>query len=544
MEPLQALDRVAARADAWRAVPLGERAALLRACVRAMEPLVDEWAATSCRLKSCDQDSRWLGEEAVIGPAVTARVTRLYADALERGFDGPAPGAFEVQPGQLAVPAFPAARYDALLFPGVRAELWLEPGAEATRGLTGPGGVAAVMGAGNVSSILPLDALHQLLREDRVAVLKLNPVMAGLRPVFERALAPLVEAGYLAFVEGGVEEGTALIHDERVAAVHVTGSHHTYDAIVWGTGEEAARRRAAGTRLVEKPVTAELGCVSPVLVVPERWDRADLRAQARSIAGMVANNGSFNCNAAKLIVTSRHWPQRGAFLAELRAALAATPLRPAWYPGAEQRWQRFADRYPQTERLGEVPPGAPGAPPTLPWALIPGVDPEAGELALSEESFCGVVAECALDVAGAEAFLDEAVRFVNEAVWGTLSCSLVAAPTVPREAVDRAVAGLRYGGVAVNGWPAILFALGPTTWGAFPGHTPEDVGSGIGWVHNTGLLDHPQKSVVRFPFRPPFKPVWDPSHRRLRALGRSLARFEARPGVGRLLPLAAAGALG
>lgn len=541
MEPLRALERVAGRADAWRAVSLGERAALLRACVRAMEPLVDEWAAVSCRLKSCDPGSRWLGEEAVIGPAVTARVTRLYADSLERGFDGPAPGAFEVRPGQLAVPAFPAARYDALLFPGVRAELWLEPGAAATRGARGPGGVAAVMGAGNVSSIPPLDALHQLLREDRVVVLKLNPVMAGLRPVFERAMAPLVEAGFLAFVEGGAEEGAALVGDERVDAVHVTGSHHTYDAIVWGVGEEAARRRAAGDPLLRKPVTAELGCVSPVILAPERWDRADLRAQARSVAGMMVNNGSFNCNAAKVIVTSQHWPQRAAFLAELRAALAATPQRPAWYPGAEQRWQRFVDRYDQTELLGEA---VAGTPPTLPWALIPGVAPAAGELALGEESFCGVIAECALDVAGTEAFLEEAVAFVNQQVWGTLSCSLITPPTAPREAVDRAVAGLRYGGVAVNGWPAILFALGPTTWGAFPGHTPEDVGSGIGWVHNTGLLDHPQKSVVRFPFRPPFKPVWDPGHRRLRALGRSLARFEARPGLGRLLPLAAAGALG
>ena len=374
--------------------------------------------------------------------------------------------------------------------------------------------------------------------------------MAGLRPVFEKAMAPLVERGFLAFVEGGAEEGAALVQDERVDAVHVTGSHHTYDAIVWGTGEEGERRRAAGTPLLAKPVTAELGCVSPVLVVPERWDRADLKQQARSVAGMVTNNGSFNCNAAKLIVTSRHWPQRAAFLSELRQALAAAPLRQSWYPGAAARWAKFAEHYPQTESHGGGEAGGggggPGATPegALPWAFIPDVPPEAGELALTEESFCGVVAECALDATGAEDFLEQAVAFANESVWGSLSCTVLAPPITDREALDRAVAGLRYGGVAVNGWGAVLYALGQTTWGAFPGHPPEDIRSGSGWVHNTGLLDHPQKSVVRFPFRPPLKPLWDPSHRRLRSLGRSLASFEARPGLGRLLPLAASAMLG
>ena len=538
MEPSQAVERVASRADAWREMGLASRAGLLRACGRSAGAVAGEWARVSCELKGAAPDSRWFGEESVLGPAITLRHLRLYAATLEGGSPPLAGRAREVGDNLLAVPVFPAARYDRVLYPGTRAEVWLAPGEEPTQGRRGPGGVCAVLGAGNVSSIPPLDALHQLLYEDRVVVVKLNPVMAGLRSVFELALAPLVEGGFLAFVEGGIEEGAVLLHDERVDAVHLTGSHHTFDAVVWGTGEEGARRRAAGERLLAKPVTAELGCVSPVLVVPERWDRADLKQQARSVAGMVTHNGSFNCNAAKLIVTSRHWAQRPAFLRELREALAAAPLRAAWYPGAAERWARFAGRYPQTESFGVAADGL------LPWAFIPDVAPAAGELALTEESFCGVVAECALDALGPEAFLEEAVPFANDSVWGTLSCTILAPPVTDRAALDRAVAGLRYGGVAVNGWAAALFALGQTTWGAFPGHPPEDIRSGAGWVHNTGLLDHPQKSVVRFPFRPPLKPVWDPSHRRLRALGRSLARFEARPGIGRLLRLAGAAVLG
>ena len=41
-----------------------------------------------------------------------------------------------------------------------------------------------------------------------------------------------------------------------------------------------------------------------------------------------------------------------------------------------------------------------------------------------------------------------------------------------------------------------------TSWGAFPGHTPQNIGSGTGVVHNAFLLQHVQKSLTEMPFRP------------------------------------------
>lgn len=38
--------------------------------------------------------------------------------------------------------------------------------------------------------------------------------------------------------------------------------------------------------------------------------------------------------------------------------------------------------------------------------------------------------------------------------------------------------------------------------GAFPGNTPQHVGSGNRVVHNAFLLPRPQKAVVEIPFRP------------------------------------------
>ncbi|MET8471997.1 hypothetical protein ABZY90_22060 [Streptomyces sp. NPDC006422] len=40
------------------------------------------------------------------------------------------------------------------------------------------------------------------------------------------------------------------------------------------------------------------------------------------------------------------------------------------------------------------------------------------------------------------------------------------------------------------------------TWGAFPGHTIDDVQSGIGVARNALLLAQASRAVVRHPFRP------------------------------------------
>ena len=44
---------------------------------------------------------------------------------------------------------------------------------------------------------------------------------------------------------------------------------------------------------------------------------------------------------------------------------------------------------------------------------------------------------------------------------------------------------------AGNGWTGVNFGLGVTSWGAVPGHTRDDIVSGVGVVHNALLLDHP-----------------------------------------------------
>src|SRR6185295_6322919 len=96
-----------------------------------------------------------------------------------------------------------------------------------------------------------------------------------------------------------------------------------------------------------------LGCVTPVIVVPGPWSESDVRFQARHVAAMVTQNASFNCNAAKVIVTARGWLQREAFLDALHAELRKLPARKAYYTGAQDRYARFLERYPSALVLGE-----------------------------------------------------------------------------------------------------------------------------------------------------------------------------------------------
>jgi hypothetical protein len=112
------------------------------------------------------------------------------------------------------------------------------------------------------------------------------------------------------------------------------------------------------------------------------------------------------------------------------------------------------------------------------------------------------------------------------------------------DAVARAVADLRYGSIGVNVWPGVVYGLVSPTWGAYPGHTPEDIQSGTGVVHNAFLFDHPEKSVVRAPFRIRPTPPWFSGHENLLDLGRKLVAFEAKPSWRGLFRVAAAGAKG
>lgn len=541
--------RLASRKHDWPRVSLRERARLLERCIDTTLAISHEWVRAACDAKGIDPKSPRAGEEWLGGPMTTVRNVRLLLEAMRAGGEPSLPAVYARPDGQLVAKVFPQNVVDRLMYTGFSAEVWIEPGKPATQGAIyrekkrrggageRDGRLSLVLGAGNVASIGPMDALHKLFVEDEVVLVKTNPVNAYLQPFWEHAFRPLLDAGYFAVVRGGADIGAYLCHHPEVDTIHMTGSDRTHDAIVWGaTRAEQEKNKRAGTPKLTKPITSELGAVTPCLVVPGAWSEADLRFQARHVAGMVANNASFNCNACKVVVTAKGWPERQRFLDLVHEALERTPPRKAYYPGAQERYQGFLDHYPQSKPLSERTRDQ------VPWTVIPDVPADGGEYALSNEAFCGVLAETALDESSASGFLRAMTDFANDQCWGTLSCMMLIDRKTEREnaaSLDAALAGLRYGGIGVNVWAGVIYGLVLPTWGAFPGHPLEDIRSGRGFVHNAMLIDHPQKSIVRAPFRIDPTPAWFPDHETLHELGPLITDFEARPSLVKLPKLIA-----
>ncbi len=545
-----AIERLHAKKDAWLGVSIQERIRLLERIMTDTLAVAEEWCAAGARIKGLAPDEVAAGEEWLAGPMPTIRNARMLADAL-RANGAPKATLRTRSDGRAVARVFPATAKDRVMFAGITADVWIEKGKRPTQGAIyradgkkKEGVVCLVLGGGNVSSIPPMDVLYKLFAEDEVVLLKMNPVNETIGPVLAKALKGLVDGGWLAIVYGGADVGGHAAAHPKVGSLHVTGSDRTYDAIVWGGRDNDNKKN--GQRVNTKPFSAELGCVTPVIVVPGPWSDRDIRFQARHVASMVAQNASFNCNAAKVIVTARGWLQREAFLAAVRDALTRLPPRKAYYPGARDRYRTFLEHYPQAHVLGGVPTDGPDE--VVPWTTIPDVPPDAGGYALTNEAFCGVLAEVTLDAekhghTDVPLFLERAVSFANERCWGTLSCCLLVHPATEEEheeAVKRAVADLRYGGIGINVWPGVIYGLVSPSWGAYPGHTPEDIQSGAGVVHNAFLFDHPEKSVVRAPFRVRPTPAWFVDNRNLLELGRRLVAFEAAPSWGGLVRVASA----
>jgi acyl-CoA reductase-like NAD-dependent aldehyde dehydrogenase len=527
----EALASLQHRRSDWIKVSIPDRLVYLQSCLDRTLLVTEAWTTAACQAKGIDPSSTLAGEEWIAGPISISRNLRLLMTSLQA--DGQlAPARIERRDdGQLVARVIPATLLDRVLWLGYRGEVWIEPGQPATQGQIyrepTAGKVSLILGAGNVSAIVAMDVLSKLFAENQVAIVKMNPVNAYVGEYLAQSFAPLIEAGFLQIVYGGAEVGEYLCQHPQVDAIHITGSHRTHDAIVWGsTPAEQQERKAANNPRITKPITSELGCVTPILVVPGNWSKSDLAFQARQVAATVAHNASFNCASGQVLVTASGWAQRDEFLAAVRYELAQTPTRQAYYPGAQDRYQAFLDKYPQSEPLGTRTDRI------VPWTLIPDVPSAAGEYALVEEAFCGVLAVVEIESQSAPEFLAKAVEFANDRMWGTLSCTVLIDQATQQQyqpELDTAITKLKYGAIGINIWSAMLFYFGSTTWGAYPGNSLADIGSGIGCVHNSYLFDYPQKSVVYAPFRIFPTPAWFATHKNLLGMARKLLKFEAYP---------------
>jgi acyl-CoA reductase-like NAD-dependent aldehyde dehydrogenase len=521
---------------------MSDRIALAQSMQAGYLRIARQSVEAACAAKGISADSPVAGEEWATGPWSVVRHLRLVSESL-RSIQKT--GTTQVgrtgrnADGRLTVRVFPTNRIDGVLFSGITVDVHMLPGVteeslEATRASfyksrKHEGRTVLVLGAGNIASIPAMDVVTKLFNEGSVCLLKMNPVNAYLGPFIEEAFADAIARGFLAVAYGGAEEGAYLAQHRGIDEIHLTGSAATYDAIVWGPpGPDRDARKARNQPVLTKPVTAELGNISPVLVVPGPYSEKELAFRAENIAGAVTCNASFLCNSAKMLITPKAWEQRRSLLGALERILASVPARKAYYPGAEQRWQRLAGERDQVRTIGSPAQGE------LPWTILAGLDAtDAGESAFTTEPFCSILSETEVGSDDPVEFLDRAVDFANNRLWGTLSADIVVHPKSlkdPRvaQALERAISRLRYGAVTVNSWTGFIFAFGSPPWGGYPASSPADIQSGNGWVHNTPILEGIEKAVLRHPLTTVPKPATFPSHRTAHTLMRRLTALEER----------------
>ena len=556
------VETLRAHAPAWAKLSFAGKIRHLRTMRAQTIAMAEQWVDAAVQAKGI-AGTALAGEEWMSGPyALLTALDRLIAtlSGMVRTGTPDLPGPVRARAdGQVIAQVFPVDIGDRVLLNGVSAEIWMEPEvttanlrdhiASTLRRTDLTGSVTLVLGAGNVASIPPLDVLSALYGNASVTILKLNPVNAYLGPVLQQVFSTLIEDGFVRIVDGGADVGAYLCAHGSIDAIHLTGGERTHDAIVFGSGPDGESRKRAAQPVLTKTVTSELGNVTPVIVVPGPWSESDLDFHAAHVATMKLHNAGANCIAAQVLVTAKSWDLADRFTAKVRAAMATAPHRPSYYPGSAERVRSVVKQHPEAEYVGVPVDG-------IHRTFVGDLDAtNAAEPLFTSEVFGPVLAQTALPGVDAATFLRNAVAFCNETLHGTLGASILIHPHTIAALGDEfedAIAALRYGSITINSWPGVGFLLPTGSWGAFPGNTIDDVGSGIGIVHNAYLFDKPQKTVVRAPFAPfprsladgertllPIPP-WFVTHRRAATVGRRLFAYAAKPSPLRLLSTAAA----
>lgn len=543
------LSELYANQTRWLFASVRDRLELLDRCVESVAASASNWVDVACEIKQIPTNSPCRAEEILSGPIIALRYLRLMQRnlrAIETGNENGLPGRLtRSTDGRWQVPVLPMTRdlFDPVCFVNFKANVWLRQGLmeedaiAATRPIVNHiPATSLILGAGNVTGIVAADLLGKLFQDQHTALVKLHPLTAALQPVFERAFEPLIDVGCLRMISGGAELGARAVHHPLVDDVHVTGSAVAHDAIVWGEpGADRDERRRENEPLLDKPITSELGNVSPWIIVPGRYSEMQLQSQAENVAASIVNNAGFNCVSTRVLVTWKHWPQREDFLSRLQAILSQLPRRVAYYPGAVERFERFTgcqlagmawsmtsagDEFDEhgVEQSHRPAGSRRSEQPRLPWTLFRDVDADDSPLFCNEESFVPVCAEMPLDAADEFDFVGRATDFANERLWGTL-CATLTVPdhfrhsTRGRSELIAALSRLRYGTICINQWPGVAFALLSIPWGGHPSSTLLNPQSGIGWTHNTFGLRSIEKTVLEGPLTVVPRPLWSPLHR-------------------------------
>jgi hypothetical protein len=482
-----------------------------------MSELRTEWLDLSARQKGGEGNTIMIAEELFVYGAIGGYLNDILKTISIIRKTGKAPhikknASWGGLPGKRVKPN---GILDLMLLPGISVDVLFKPGTsdneisqnQAAKYLKPDkdGTSCLVLAAGNVGHLLAVDVLTKLFVDRSVVLCKLNPINEYLGPVYEKGFAPLIEDGILRIAYGGRETGEFLTTHPEIDEIHMTGSKRTYEAIVFGTNTDAQKRIEKNTPLNSKPVSAELGNISPVIVVPGKWTEKMLKSMAQQLGAWTTLIAGYGCLTPRVILTHKEWPLRDRFLEELDNAMRAIPPKPLYYPGTKERVATLEQVY--TDKFIRIDNKETGE---LVCAHIFGLDPEKDdELYFQHESFCPVLSEIPVSAQTVEEFCEKSTSVANDQLWGTLNSYIVIDSKIEKkhkQALTRMVSDLDYGTILINMYAGFGHILHCAPWGGAPGRKANQIDSGIGWTNDPNMFAYPLKTV----FKSPFKKLYDP----------------------------------
>jgi len=382
--------------------------------------------------------------------------------------------------------------------------------------------ITLVLGAGNVSSIPVLDALFHMIAYKSVIYIKLNPVNDYLLPIFTQVFEPFISRGFMIITEGDMEASKYLTEHDGFQHTHLTGSNYTYESIVYGkTLSDKERSLKTLPKINKKPITTELGNVTPIIVHPGNWSRSEIRHQAKKIVTAKLNNSGFNCIAAQVIVLPKDWKHTLKLKADIKHYLKKIGDTTSYYPGAIENLNDLnnSNNYEQINNINCSTP-----------FLISNLDLE-HEYG-NKEVWSTALYFKEISYNSYEDFCTNSVNYVNNELWGNLGVSVLIKNYKKKKneiILNSYVENLKYGTVAINEWSALGFVIPSLPWGGYPGNKDNDIQSGQGYVHNSFLFESPQKGIIYSKFRLSrlIDPPWFVTNKKAHRIFKNLTYYQA-----------------
>ena len=381
--------------------------------------------------------------------------------------------------------------------------------------------ITLVLGAGNFSSIPYLDVLYHLITRKSVILLKLNPVNEYLKPVFEKVFQSFIERGYIIVTTGNIDESKYMANHPGINHIHLTGSDKTFEDIVYGRElTEKERKSKSLSKINNKPITSELGNVTPIIIHPGKWSTSDIKYQARKIVTAKLNNNGFNCIAAQVVVLPDGWGQTETLIKFVKHYMSKAKERKAYYPESIERLEKL-EKDKGYERVNALS------------CVTPHLTREIKAYSKFEidEVWSSTIYFKKIEYTSIEDFANKAIDYCNDELWGNLGVSVIIKDhdrKFNKHITNLYIDKLNYGTVAINEWAAIGYIIPQLPWGGFPGNKDNDIQSGQSVVHNSMLFESPLKGVVNTKFRISrlIDPPWFVTNKKARRLFKNLTYYQ------------------